>query len=89
MREFDWKEETLCSNNLQVKHDLQQLKKKLKKLGVVDEEIYSHINEGLEVLRVMKKQGQAMENRLYAYVKAITSLSFVRVRKGKKKSWEK
>lgn len=72
---------TLCNNNLQVKFYLQELKKKLKKLGVSDESVLDLINDSQEVLRVMKKQGQNMENRMRAYHDSVISLGFVRKHK--------
>lgn len=72
------KDSTLCSNNLQVKFYLQELKKKLKKLGVADEDVLDLISDSQEVLKAMKRQGQKMEDRLRKYYNAIIGLSFVR-----------
>lgn len=78
------KAETLCNNNLSVKETFTRLRAKLKKLGVKDQEIYDLINDGRETLRVMKLQGQHMENRLRLYHDTLSKLSFVRVRRGEK-----
>ena len=69
---------TLCNNNLQVKFYLQELKKKLKKLGVLDEGILDLINDSQEVLRIMKKQGQRIEDRCRQYRNSVEALGFVR-----------
>lgn len=78
------KEDTLCNNNLQVKTYLANMKKRLKKLGIKDDELSELINDSLETLRIMKRQGQRMEDRLRAYFTAITSLSFERVKRKKR-----
>lgn len=78
------RKESLCFNNVTVKNTFRTLKKKLKKLGVNDEDVFLLIDDGLETLKVMKKQGEHMEARLWDYVRAIESLSFKRVRKKKK-----
>ena len=75
------KDSTLCNNNLQVKFYLQELKKKLKKLGVSDESVLDLINDSQEVLRVMKKQGQRIEDRCRQYRNSVEALGFVRKHK--------
>lgn len=75
------KGDTLCSNNLLVKHYLNTLKKRLKKLGIADEDVYELINDGLEVLRVMKKQGQKLEDRARLYRSHIEACGFKRVKR--------
>lgn len=75
------KDSTLCSNNLQVKFYLQELKKKLKKISVTDEDVLNLISDSQEVLKVMKRQGAHMEARLKNYYSKITDLGFVRKKK--------
>ena len=75
--------ESLCFNNVTVKNTFRSLKKKLKKLGVTDSDVFSLIEDGIETLKVMKRQGEHMEARLWDYVRAIESLSFKRIRKKK------
>ena len=77
------KDSTLCSNNLQVKFYLQELKKKLKKIGVTDEDVLNLISDSQEVLKVMKRQGQKIEDRARDYRRHIEALGFVRKSKQK------
>lgn len=76
--------ETICNNHHHVIWMLQQFKK----TGDM-----WYINQSIKLVRVCKKQGQKLENRLRAYVSAIESLSFKRVYKPKRgkelKSWQK
>lgn len=74
---------TLCNNNLQVQFNLKLLKKKLKELKTKDEDMFILINNSLEVLRTMKKQGQSMENRLKLLKTHIEACGFKRIKKGK------
>lgn len=79
------KNNTLCNNNLQVKFYLNNIKKRLRELKVKDEEISELLNNSLEVLRTMKKQGQSMENRLKLFNYAICKiLGYKRDKKQKK-----
>lgn len=71
------KDSTLCSNNLQVKFYLGELKKKLKKMNA-DESLLELVNDSQEVLRIMKHQGQKMEDRLKNYYSKISELGFIR-----------
>ena len=75
------KESTLCNNNLQVKFYLNSIKKILKKLGITDEFLSELINDALETLRIMKKQGQKLEDRCRLYRSHIESCGFVRKKK--------
>lgn len=83
MSQKEIRKNTLCNNNLMVKHYLTQLRALLKKQGVTDPQVYALINESRETLRAMKTQGQHMENRLRSYHDAICSLSFKRVKRNK------
>jgi len=78
---------TLCQNNNFVQGNLKDLKKTLKKLGIVDESVYNLINVSLADLRIMKKQGQSFENRCRLYRRSIEKLGFERTKKETK--WKK
>ena len=64
---------TICNNHNQIIHNLKEMKKLTK-----NNELRNLINETLEFVRVCKKQGQRMENRLYKYRKSIEELGFKR-----------
>lgn len=66
--------DTICNNHNEVVHLLQRFKK----TGNIQ-----YVNQAIDLVRVCKKQGQRMENRLRKYFDAFTSLSFKRVRKSK------
>lgn len=68
--------DTLCNNNNWVQYKLKAVRKQIK-----DPDIKFIINECLDILRCMKKQGQHMENRLRDYVCGIERLGFERKRK--------
>lgn len=67
--------DTLCNNNNWVQFKLMSFRKRTK-----DPEVKTLINECLDILRCMKKQGQHMENRLREYVHSIEKLGFERKR---------
>lgn len=79
---------TLCFNNLCVKENFNKLKKLIKQLGITNVELIAIINDGLETLRVMKKQGQKLEDRCRKYRYSIESLGFTR-KKRKNKTLDK
>lgn len=75
--------DSLCSSHDTIKYWANDIKKKLKKS--IKENNYSSIEEVIPVLntiiqeaRVAKKKGQKLENRCYAYYKAVTGLGFYR-----------
>ena len=76
--------ETLCFNNITVKNTFRTLKKKLKKLGITDSELYYLIDDGIETLKVMKKQGEKIEARCREYLTACEGLGFQRIKKHKR-----
>ena len=75
--------ETICNNHNHVVWMLQQFKK----TGDM-----WYIDQSIKLVRVCKKQGQRMENRLSKVKSAIESCGFKRVYKSKsnktKKSWQ-
>lgn len=79
------KRDTLCSNNMVVKDNLTTLRAMLRKLNVQDPKIFTLIDESRNTLKIMKTQGQKMENRLYKYHEALCKLGFKRIRKKKKR----
>lgn len=68
---------TLCNNNLEVQSNLKELKKLLKSARF-NPEIIELINNSLQILRTMKKQGQKIENRCRKYRNSIEALGFHR-----------
>ena len=72
--------DTICNNNLLVQANLVTLKRKLKANKLKDNELYDLINNSLEILRKMKKQGQNLESRTRKYRESIEALGFVRIR---------
>ena len=76
--------ETICNNHNHVVWMLQQFKK--------SGDMW-YIDQSIKLIRVCKRQGQHMENRLMKIKNAITSLGFQRVYKKKSgknlKSWQK
>ena len=66
--------DTLCNNNIWVQFKLKQLRKKCQK----NPEMTLLINECLDILRYMKRQGQRMENRMRKYLGSIEKLGFER-----------
>lgn len=73
--------DTICNNNLLVQANLATLKRKLKAQKIKNDELYDLINNSLEILRKMKKQGQSLESRTRKYRESIEALGFVRIRK--------
>lgn len=76
--------ETICNNHNHVIWMLQQFKK--------SGDMW-YIDQSIKLIRVCKKQGQHLENRLVKYSNAVQGLGFKRVYKKKNgkelKSWQK
>ena len=76
--------ETICNNHNHVVWMLKQFKK----TGDM-----WYIDQSIKLVRVCKKQGQKLENRLAKYLNAVLGLGFKRVYKTKRgkelKSWQK
>lgn len=81
------KDFTLCQNNNFVSGNLRDLKKYLKKNGCLllpdEKHMCKIINACLEDLRIMKKQGQRMENRMKLTRRAIEKLGYIRTGENK------
>ena len=72
---------TLCQNNNFVQGELKDLKKNINKANIFlldKNNMINTINKCLADLKIMKKQGQSLENRLKKYRKAVELLGYER-----------
>ena len=71
-------ESTICNKHNTIMFYIKELKKKLKKLNIEDENISELLNKINLEARDAKKSGQRMENRLKQYRNSIEKLGYIR-----------
>lgn len=71
-------ESTICNKHNTIMFYAKEIKKRLKKLNIEDEEVSELLNKISLEARSAKRSGQRMENRLKKYYNSIEKLGFKR-----------